>query len=65
MTAYSLMQAVTMAANLDGISDRDRQRLMRMGGGIAGTHSLRCNLGRVHRAVATEPTEEAAETAEA
>lgn len=56
MTAYSLMQAVTMAANLDGVPDRDRQRLMRMGGGIAGTHSQRCNLGRVHR-TATEETE--------
>lgn len=61
MTAYSLMQAVTMAANLDGVPDRDRQRLMRMGGGLAGTHSKRCNLGRVHRTV---PQEEAAEVAE-
>jgi hypothetical protein len=51
MTAYSMMQAVTMAANLEGIPDRDRQRLMRMGGGIASTHSQRCNLGRVHRTV--------------
>jgi hypothetical protein len=49
MTAYSLMQAVTQAANLDGLSDRDRQRLMRMGGGIAASHSQRCNLGRMHR----------------
>jgi hypothetical protein len=62
MTAYSLMQAVTMAANGDGVPDRDRQRLMRMGGGIAGTHSLRCNMGRVHRVVpgqvATEQEDE-------
>jgi hypothetical protein len=49
MTAYSLMQAVTQAANLDGVPDRDRQRLMRMGGSIAGSHSQRCNLGRMHR----------------
>lgn len=49
MTAYSLMQAVTQAANLDGVTDRDRQRLMRMGGSIAGSHSQRCNLGRMHR----------------
>jgi hypothetical protein len=56
MTAYSMMQAVTVAANLEGIPDRDRQRLMRMGGGIASTHSERCNLGRVHRTVpAPEP----------
>lgn len=49
MTAYSLMQAVTQAANLDGVPDRDRQRLMRMGGAIAGSHSERCNMGRMHR----------------
>lgn len=57
MTAYSLMQAVTSAANADDIPDRDRRRLMRMGGGIAGTHSLRCNLGRVHRVVPEQPLE--------
>lgn len=49
MTAYSLMQAVTQAANLDGVPDRDRMRLMRMGGSIAGSHSARCNMGRMHR----------------
>jgi hypothetical protein len=59
MTAYSMMQAVTMAANLEGIPDRDRQRLMRMGGGIASTHSERCNLGRVHRTVPAPEPEEA------
>jgi hypothetical protein len=55
MTAYSLMQAVTEAANGDDVPDRERQRLMRMGGSIAGTHDVRCNLGRVHRAVVPEP----------
>lgn len=59
MTAYSLMQAVTQAANLDGVPDRDRQRLMRMGGSIAGTHSQRCNMGRMHRVQEQEAAEEA------
>jgi hypothetical protein len=57
MTAYSLMQAVTQAANLDEVSDRDRQRLMRMGGSIASSHSQQCNMGRVHRVVTAPETE--------
>jgi len=51
MTAYSVMQAVTMAANLDDLDDRDRQRLMRAGGGLAASHDQRCSLGRVHRVI--------------
>lgn len=57
MTAYSLMQAVTQAANMDGVPDRDRQRLMRMGGSIAGSHSQRCDLGRLHRVELNESAE--------
>lgn len=63
MTAYSLMQAVTAAANLEGVPDRDRQRLMRMGGSIAGSHSQRCNLGQMHRVrLDEEETSEEANT---
>lgn len=71
MTGYSLMQAITAAANGDDIPDRDRQRLMRMGGSFAATHSVRCSMGRVHRVVdghvvghADEATEQGAENAE-
>lgn len=48
MTMYSLMQAITQAANLDGLAPRTVERLMRMGGHVAATHSERCNLGKVH-----------------
>lgn len=52
MTAYSLMNAITQAANLDGLDDRSRQRLMALGGHVAGSHGERCSLGKLHRVAA-------------
>lgn len=47
MTMYSVMQAVTQAANLDGLDRRSQQYLLNMGGHIAHTHGARC--GECHR----------------
>lgn len=49
MTGYGLLNAITVTANQDGLDHRAVDRLMGMGGGFIGSHSTRCNLGRVHR----------------
>jgi hypothetical protein len=40
-----------VTANLPGLDYRAVDRLMGMGGHIVGSHSRRCNLGRLHRTV--------------
>jgi hypothetical protein len=51
MTAYSLLNAVTVTANLPDLDYRAVDRLMGMGGHIVSSHSRRCDLGKVHRVV--------------
>lgn len=43
LTMYELMSAVTMAANIEGLDDRDVHRLMSMGGHIAHASTGTCS----------------------
>lgn len=49
MTAYGLLNAITVTANQDGLDHRAVNKIMSMGGQLVSTHAQRCNLGRLHR----------------
>jgi hypothetical protein len=47
-TMYSLLQAITAAANELGMNPADVARLLRVGGDIPHASNARCDLGRLH-----------------
>ncbi len=48
MTGYSLLNAVTVTANLPGLDYRAVDRIMGTGGHIVSSQRQRCNLGKLH-----------------